>query len=71
MIYTSTSSNIATVDYFPYQFNLCLCTVHYFCCWFSLRSLLSMQTEYSFPYCAKIKNSWSYTSTPQIRLHGV
>jgi hypothetical protein len=29
------------------------------------------EADYSFPSITEIKNAWSYTSTPPIRLHGV
>jgi hypothetical protein len=29
------------------------------------------QADHSPPSSAKVKNAWNYTSTPQIRLHGV
>jgi len=29
------------------------------------------KANHSPPYSAKIKNEWSYTTTPPIRLHGV
>jgi len=28
-------------------------------------------TDYSSPSTAEVKNEWSYTSTPPVRLHGV
>jgi hypothetical protein len=29
------------------------------------------EADHSHPFSAKVKNAWSYTSTPPIRLHGV
>jgi hypothetical protein len=29
------------------------------------------EADHSSPYSAEVKNAWSYTSTPPIRLHGV
>jgi hypothetical protein len=29
------------------------------------------EAEHSPPTSAKVKNAWSYTSTPPVRLHGV
>jgi hypothetical protein len=29
------------------------------------------ETDHSSPSSAKVKNAWSYTSTPPVRLHGV
>ena len=32
---------------------------------------LQREADHSYPSSAKIKNEWSYTSTPAISLHGV
>jgi hypothetical protein len=29
------------------------------------------EEDHSLPYSAEVKNEWSYTSSPPIRLHGV
>jgi hypothetical protein len=29
------------------------------------------ESDHSLPYSAKMKNAWSYTSTPPLRLHSV
>jgi hypothetical protein len=29
------------------------------------------EADHSPPFSAEVKNAWSYTSTPPIRLHGV
>jgi hypothetical protein len=29
------------------------------------------EADHSLPFSAEVKNAWSYTSTPPIRLHGV
>jgi hypothetical protein len=29
------------------------------------------EADHSIPYSAEVKNAWSYTSTPPVRLHGV